>query len=85
MKHFTQSQRPITVARIEAACDRVAIAIAKAGADGAAYLPIYQRLEYELAAAKEREGALASALSRVARLASDSPKRLMGRKAAQSF
>lgn len=53
---------------IEACLDRVALAIHKAGDDGRGYLPVYQRLEYELNAAQEREAMMVSVNDRLSRL-----------------
>jgi hypothetical protein len=54
---------------IEAALDRVALAMQKAGKNGITYLPIYERLEAELAAVSEKEDRMSRALSRLKRAA----------------
>ena len=57
---------PVTAARIERCLDRVALAIAAAGTDGTAYLPLFERLERELTALRCRESSLEAALARAA-------------------
>jgi len=76
---------PITVERIEWCLDRVAIAIAKAGDHGSVYLPIYRRLERELAALKEDSTSLSAALHRAVQAVElGSSSRRSGRTAARS-
>ena len=54
----------ITAADIELALDRLAQIMVADGAEGAAYLPIYQRLENELTAAQRKEDAMARVRAR---------------------
>jgi hypothetical protein len=56
-------------AAIEAALDRLALAMERAGKKGDVYLPIFERLESELAAVKDKEQRLARVKSRLARAA----------------
>lgn len=58
----------ITAEQIDRALDRVAVAIVKAGVDGVGYLPIYGRLETELAAARDRDAMMQRAIERAARV-----------------
>lgn len=60
----------VSAERIERCLDRLSVAMVKAGQDGRKFLPLYQRLEYELAAALERDSILSSALARAGRLLS---------------
>lgn len=57
--------KPITVDRIERALDRLAQLMVDVGADGVRCLPIYERLESELHALKDRDGKMAAVLARV--------------------
>jgi hypothetical protein len=57
----------ITVDVLEKCLDRVALAIDQAGDKGAVYLPIYDRLEAELKALKDKEDRLARIQARVRR------------------
>ena len=57
----------ITTDVLEKCLDRVALAINKAGDKGAVYLPIYDRLEAELKALKDKEERLARIQARVKR------------------
>jgi hypothetical protein len=57
----------ITTEVLEKCPDRVALAIDKAGDKGAVYLPIYDRLETELRALKDKEDRLARIQARVKR------------------
>jgi hypothetical protein len=57
----------ITVDVLEKCLDRVALAIDQAGDKGAVYLPIYDRLEAELKALKDKEDRLARIRARVKR------------------
>ncbi|MGY4313106.1 hypothetical protein [Bradyrhizobium sp. JR3.5] len=66
-KRSVDYSTPPTAADWEWCLDRVALAMHKAGKDGDAYLPIYERLESELAAAKDREARLERARVRAAR------------------
>ena len=58
---------PITVDVLEKCLDRVALAIDQAGDKGAVYLPIYDRLEAELKALKDKEDRMARIQARVRR------------------
>lgn len=58
---------PITAERINAALDGLASIIADAGEGGRVYLPIFARLERELAEMREGDAALAAVLARAAR------------------
>lgn len=49
------AKQPITAERIERALDHLAEIIVQLGEGGAHYLPIYERLENELAAMKAQE------------------------------
>ncbi|WEJ33882.1 hypothetical protein [Devosia sp. SD17-2] len=60
---------PVTIERIERAMDEVALAIHMAGAKGAVYLPIYERLERELQALREKQATMALVRARLERLA----------------
>lgn len=51
-------EEPITAAEWERCLDRLALEMQRVGKRGIAYLPIYERLESEIAAAKERKAAL---------------------------
>lgn len=53
-------KRPIKITPelLERCLDRVALAIDREGAHGAVYLPIFERLEAELAAMRRQEAAL---------------------------
>jgi hypothetical protein len=57
----------ITVARLERCLDRVALVMERAGKKAPVYLPIYERLETELAALKAKEAMLERARERAAR------------------
>ena len=57
----------ITVDVLEKCLDRVALAIDQAGDKGAVYLPIYDRLEAELNALKDKEDRVARIRARVKR------------------
>jgi hypothetical protein len=57
----------ITANVLEKCLDRVALAIDQAGDKGAVYLPIYDRLEAELKALKDKENRLARIQARVRR------------------
>lgn len=57
----------VTADQIDWALNRVAIAIVKAGPDGPGYLPIFERLEAELASALEQEAMMQRALGRAGR------------------
>jgi hypothetical protein len=63
----TPNCRPITADVLEKCLDRVALAIDRAGHKGAVYLPIYDRLEAELKALKDKEDRLARIKARVRR------------------
>jgi hypothetical protein len=58
---------PITVAKLEWCLDRLAYAMHRAPQGGEVYLPIFERLESELAAAKAKEAMLERARVRAAR------------------
>lgn len=58
-----------TIDQVEKALDRVALAIINGGESGAAYLPIYERLEQEAANLRSKAGAMASIRARASRLA----------------
>ncbi|MCP1766070.1 hypothetical protein [Bradyrhizobium japonicum] len=58
---------PITVAKLEWCLDRLAHAMHRAPQGGEVYLPIFERLESELAAAKAKEAMLERARVRAAR------------------
>ncbi|WAJ29301.1 hypothetical protein [Antarcticirhabdus aurantiaca] len=69
MKASSATHSPhITTDRIERALNRLAQIITEAGSDGAAYLPIYDRLEAELATAKKTDDRLAAIYARSAAL-----------------
>jgi hypothetical protein len=57
----------ITVARLERCLDRLALEMHRVGKRGVAYLPIYERLESELAALKAKEAMMERARVRAAR------------------
>ena len=57
----------ITANVLEKCLDRVALAIDQAGDKGAVYLPIYDRLEAELKALKDKEDRVARIRARVKR------------------
>lgn len=58
---------PITVATLEWCLDRLAYAMHRAPMGGEVYLPIYERLESDLAAAKAKEDMMERARARAAR------------------
>ena len=57
----------VTADVLETCLDRVALAIDRAGDKGAVYLPIYDRLETELKALKEKDDRLARIQARIRR------------------
>lgn len=66
---------PVTAERIERAMDRLAEVIVSLGGAGSRVLPIYQRLEEELATLRRADSSMDSVLDRL--------RRSKGRKAAQ--
>lgn len=58
---------PVTAERIERALDGLARIMVDAGAAGRAYLPIFVRLERELADMRDADDAMAAVLDRVKR------------------
>ena len=71
-RHWAAGRSPptavsITADILEKCLDRVALAIDQAGDKGAKYLPIYDRLEAELKALKDKEDRLARIQARVRR------------------
>lgn len=60
---------PVTIEDIEFAMDEVALAIDMAGAKGIVYLPIFERLERELLALRERQSTMSAVKARLERLA----------------
>ena len=58
---------PVTAERIEAALDGLAGIIADTGDGGRVYLPIFARLERELAEMREGDAAMTAVLERAAR------------------
>lgn len=60
---------PVTIEDIEFAMDEVALAIDMAGAKGVVYLPIFERLERELLALRERQSTMSAVKARLERLA----------------
>lgn len=60
---------PVTIEDIEFAMDEVALAIDMAGAKGIVYLPIFERLERELQALRERQSTMSAVKARLERLA----------------
>ncbi|MCE1237064.1 MAG: hypothetical protein LWW93_11995 [Hyphomicrobiales bacterium] len=65
---------PVTAERIERALDGLARIMVDAGSEGGAYLPIYQRLERELAEMRADDDAMASAMARAARTKGIGPR-----------
>lgn len=63
--------QPITIETLEAALDRLAVIMSEARDGGLTYLPIWQRLERELAALRDQDDAMAGVRARLARLSSD--------------
>jgi hypothetical protein len=61
----------LTVERVERALDTLASRIAAHGDRGRVLLPIYQRLETELATVRAENETLSAALQRAAKLSSD--------------
>lgn len=59
---------PVTIEDIEFAMDEVALAIDMAGAKGIVYLPIFERLERELQALRERQSTMSAVKARLERL-----------------
>lgn len=57
----------ITTGLLEKCLDRVALAIDRAGSKGAVYLPIYERLESELAQLRTNDNTLDRARQRARR------------------
>ena len=66
----------VTAERIEKALDGLAGIIAAAGEAGRVYLPLYARLERELAAMREEDATMAAALARAARTGGPPPGHL---------
>lgn len=62
----TRPMPPITAERIETYLDLVARLMNKAGRDAELYLPIWRRLELELAKRREADALLAAARARLA-------------------
>jgi hypothetical protein len=60
----TDESEPITLAKLERSIDRVALAMRRAGKKGEVYLPIFERLESEIAAARAKEATLERARQR---------------------
>ncbi len=59
---------PVTIEDIEFAMDEVALAIDMAGAKGIVYLPIFERLERELQALRERQSTMSAVKARLERI-----------------
>lgn len=66
-KRYTIQDEPITVDLLERCLDRLAIAMERAPMGDEVYLPIFEWLESELAAAKAKEDMLERARVRAAR------------------
>jgi hypothetical protein len=60
-------QTSVTVDVLEKCLDRIALLITESGDKGAVYLPIYDRLEAELAALKAKDDRMARIRERVRR------------------
>ncbi|MFP9138727.1 hypothetical protein ACLI1C_16225 [Devosia sp. XGJD_8] len=58
----------ITIETLETALDRLAVIMSEAPDDGVAYLPIWRRVERELAALRNQSDDLAAVRSRVLKL-----------------
>ncbi len=56
----TNTEKPITPERIEAALDHLAEIMVAFGDAGAIYIPLYERLERELVAARATEAKMAA-------------------------
>lgn len=69
---------PVTIEDIEFAMDEVALAIDMAGAKGVVYLPIFERLERELLALRERQSTMSAVKARLVGLKSKNQMPLMG-------
>jgi len=67
MNMLTRPEKPITIERIERALDRLAEIMVDLGGDGPRCLPIYRRLEQELAALRETENEMSAVRERVRR------------------
>ena len=67
--------KPVTAERIEKALDGLAGIIAAAGEAGRVYLPIYVRLERDLADMREDDATMAAALARAKRARGSPPRR----------
>lgn len=61
------TSKPITVDRIEKCLDRLAQIMVASGAEGRAYLPIYERLESELEAMRDTDVKMSRIYARVRR------------------
>lgn len=59
--------QPITIERLERGLDDLAAFMARKGTEAARFLPIYQRLEDELAALRRAQDAMAAVLDRARR------------------
>ena len=67
MSRRPRQPEPVTAERIERALDGLARIMVEAGAEGRAYLPIYVRLERELAAMRDADDAMAAVVARARR------------------
>jgi len=61
------ASKPITIDRIERCLDRLAQIMVASGAEGRAYLPIYERLESELEAMRDTDDKMSRIYARVRR------------------
>jgi hypothetical protein len=67
MSRRPRQPEPVTAERIEKALDGLAQIMVDAGAAGRAYLPLFQRLERELAEMRAVDDAMAAVVARARR------------------
>lgn len=67
MSRRPRQPEPVTVERIEHALDGLARLMVDAGAAGRAYLPIFVRLERDLADMRDADDAMAAVIARARR------------------
>ena len=75
MRRVPRPGAPVSPDRIERALDGLAGIIADAGGRGRVYLPIFARLERELAEVRQMDGAMTAVLARAALVREDVGRR----------